>query len=41
LTPYWGTGETATASWNVEVEEGGWARIKIHDSAKFRKKDQV
>ncbi|GAA5954405.1 hypothetical protein JCM3765_004449 [Sporobolomyces pararoseus] len=40
LTPYWGVGETGTARWKVQVEEGGWARIKIHDSAKFKKKDQ-
>ncbi|GAA6013097.1 hypothetical protein JCM11491_005181 [Sporobolomyces phaffii] len=40
LTPYWGSGETATARWTVEVEQGGWARIKIHDAAKFKKKDQ-
>ncbi|GAA5900461.1 uncharacterized protein JCM6883_002851 [Sporobolomyces salmoneus] len=40
LTPYWGNGETGTAKWTVEVEAGSWARVKIHDSVKFRKKDQ-
>ncbi|GAA5983399.1 hypothetical protein JCM5350_007636 [Sporobolomyces pararoseus] len=40
LTPHWGAGEAGAARWKVEVEEGGWARIKIHDFAKFKKKDQ-
>ncbi|GAA5877383.1 hypothetical protein JCM16303_003311 [Sporobolomyces ruberrimus] len=40
LSPDWGAGENGTAKWNIEVEEGGWARIKVHDMAKYRKKDQ-
>ncbi|GAA6036986.1 hypothetical protein JCM8097_005492 [Rhodosporidiobolus ruineniae] len=28
------------ASWAVEVEEGGWAKVRLHDLAKWRKKGQ-
>jgi len=41
LSPHWGTGEARTASWDIEVENGGWAQIKVHDMTKFKKKDQV
>ncbi|GAA5833840.1 hypothetical protein JCM11251_005983 [Rhodosporidiobolus azoricus] len=33
--PQWRNGE---AAWEVEVEEGGWAKVRLHDMAKFRKK---
>ena len=36
-SPYWGT----SASWQVEVEEGVWARLRVHDQAKWNKRGQV
>ncbi|GJN88818.1 hypothetical protein Rhopal_001789-T1 [Rhodotorula paludigena] len=36
ISPHWGS----HASWEVEVEEGVWARVRVHDEAKRRKKDQ-
>ncbi|GAA5978585.1 hypothetical protein JCM10908_004413 [Rhodotorula pacifica] len=36
VSPYWGT----AASWLVEVEEGGWARVRVHDQAKWKKRGQ-
>ncbi|TKA56149.1 hypothetical protein B0A53_01439 [Rhodotorula sp. CCFEE 5036] len=35
-SPYWGT----SASWQVEVEEGVWARLRVHDQAKWNKRGQ-
>ncbi|GAA5932597.1 uncharacterized protein JCM15063_002150 [Sporobolomyces koalae] len=40
LKPHWSNGGNDTASWRVELEEGGWARIKLHDFAKYRRKDK-
>lgn len=36
-SPYWGT----SASWQIEVEEGVWARLRVHDQAKWNKRGQV
>ncbi|GAA5878981.1 hypothetical protein JCM8547_008682 [Rhodosporidiobolus lusitaniae] len=36
VSPHWRN----EASWEVEVEEGGWAKVRLHDMAKFRKKGQ-
>ncbi|POY70622.1 hypothetical protein BMF94_6400 [Rhodotorula taiwanensis] len=35
-SPYWGT----AATWEVEIERGGWARVRLHDQAKWRKRGQ-
>ncbi|KAG0654700.1 hypothetical protein C6P46_001535 [Rhodotorula mucilaginosa] len=35
-SPYWGT----SASWQVEIEEGVWARLRVHDQAKWNKRGQ-
>ncbi|GAA6059540.1 hypothetical protein JCM10212_006038 [Sporobolomyces blumeae] len=40
LSPYWGNGAGRTATWTVEIEEGGWARVRLHDESKWKKKDQ-
>ncbi|GAA5839821.1 hypothetical protein JCM3766R1_004623 [Sporobolomyces carnicolor] len=40
LNPHWTNGDAGTAEWTFSLEPGGWARIKLHDSAKFRKRDQ-
>ncbi|BGP45810.1 hypothetical protein JCM10450v2_001640 [Rhodotorula kratochvilovae] len=37
VSPFWGN----NASWEVEVEEGVWARVRVHDQAKWTKKGQV
>lgn len=37
ISPHWGS----HASWEVEVDDGVWARVRVHDEAKRRKKDQV
>ncbi|GAA6056481.1 hypothetical protein JCM3770_007023 [Rhodotorula araucariae] len=36
VSPFWGN----NASWEVEVEEGVWARVRVHDQAKWNKKGQ-
>ena len=36
-SPFWAT----SASFEVEVEEGAWGRVRIHDHAKWNKKGQV
>ncbi|GAA5993448.1 hypothetical protein JCM11641_003937 [Rhodosporidiobolus odoratus] len=36
VSPHW----RDEASWEVEVEEGGWAKVRMHDNAKWRKKGQ-
>ncbi|GAA5875464.1 hypothetical protein JCM1840_005978 [Sporobolomyces johnsonii] len=37
LNPYW-AGESAC--WEVEVQEGGWARVRVHDAGRWKKKGQ-
>ncbi|BGO89339.1 hypothetical protein NBRC10512_001746 [Rhodotorula toruloides] len=36
VSPYWGN----KASWDVEVEKGTWARIRVHDRSKWNKRGQ-
>ncbi|BGP22577.1 hypothetical protein JCM10295v2_001462 [Rhodotorula toruloides] len=36
ISPYWGN----KASWDVEVEQGTWARIRVHDRSKWNKRGQ-
>ncbi|GAA5939817.1 hypothetical protein JCM10213_007801 [Rhodosporidiobolus nylandii] len=36
VSPHWRN----EASWEIEVEEGGWAKVRLHDNTKFRKKGQ-
>jgi hypothetical protein len=37
ISPYWGN----KASWDIEVEQGTWARIRVHDRSKWNKRGQV
>ncbi|BGP68118.1 hypothetical protein NBRC10513v2_001445 [Rhodotorula toruloides] len=36
ISPYWGN----KASWDIEVEKGTWARIRVHDRSKWNKRGQ-
>ncbi|BGP29820.1 hypothetical protein JCM10296v2_001566 [Rhodotorula toruloides] len=36
ISPFWGN----KASWEVEVEKGTWARIRVHDRSKWNKRGQ-
>ncbi|GAA5877402.1 hypothetical protein JCM3774_003587 [Rhodotorula dairenensis] len=35
-SPYWGT----AATWEVDVEQGTWARVRLHDQTKWTKRGQ-
>ncbi|GAA5919353.1 hypothetical protein JCM1841_004358 [Sporobolomyces salmonicolor] len=37
LNPYW---PNESACWEVEVQEGAWARVRVHDAGRWKKKGQ-